>query len=42
MGKEYIYIYTHPQLNHFVVYLKLTEHFKTAICQYKMNFFLKF
>ena len=30
--KKNIYMYIHIQLNHFAVYLKLTQHYKLTMC----------
>ena len=35
--KEWIYV----QLNHFALYLKLTQHYKPPVLQYKIKFNLK-
>ena len=35
----YIYIYIYIKLNHFAVHLKLTQHCKSTILQYKKIFF---
>ena len=40
MEKEWIYVYVY--LNHFAVYLKLTQHCKSTILQYKLKIKLKF
>ena len=37
--KEWIYVYV--QLNHFAAHLKLTQHFKSTIPQYKIKIKLK-
>ena len=39
MGKEFEKekIYEYVKLNHFAVHLKLTEHCKSTICQYKIK-----
>ena len=34
----YIYIYIYIKLNRFAVYLKLTQHCKSIICQLKYKF----
>ena len=33
--KEYIHIYKYIKLNHFVIYLKLTQYFKSTIVKFK-------
>ena len=39
-AKEYIYIYIYIKLNHFAVHVKVTQHCKSTILQYKIKKFL--
>ena len=39
--KELICVYVYVQLNHFAVHLKLTQHCKSNILQYKIKIKLK-